>query len=237
MDYFQIIINLLTLTALEIILGIDNVIFIAIVTNQLPRAKQHSARRLGHGLALLGRYALLLMIMWVVHLNHPLFSLFSKVFTGHDIFIILGGTFLFCKATWEIVGEFNPINKNSKKRKKIISVFYAMVQIVIFDLLFSLDSILTAVGLTQALWIMAVAITIAVLIALSASDFLSRFIHNNPSIKMLALSFLLLIGVELVAEGLGFSIPKAYIYFVMLFSLFLECLNTYRNKRRRMPRP
>lgn len=232
MDVFQLIINLGTLTLLEIILGIDNLVFIAIVSNRVAETKQKSARRIGLALALFGRFALLLAIMWIIKLNNPLFEIFSKVFSGRDIFMIAGGLFLLIKATWEIHAEFEPVaSDNIIKTKKHISFTSAIIQIIIFDIIFSLDSILTAVGLTQHLWIMMIAITIAVIIMLIASEPLSRFIKHNPSIKMLALSFLLLIGTVLVADGFGYEIPKGYIYFAIFFSLFLEGLNTYRSRR------
>ncbi|OGT39950.1 MAG: hypothetical protein A3E81_02200 [Gammaproteobacteria bacterium RIFCSPHIGHO2_12_FULL_36_30] len=234
MDIFQIIINLGTLTLLEIILGIDNLVFIAIVSNRVAETKQKSARQIGLALALFGRFALLLMIMWIIKLSAPLFEVFSKSFSGRDIFMIAGGLFLLVKATWEIHEEFQPVESlHFGKLKKHISFMSAIIQIIIFDIIFSLDSILTAVGLTQHLWIMMIAITIAVIIMLIASEPLSRFIKNNPSIKMLALSFLLLIGTVLVADGFGYVIPKGYIYFAIFFSLFLEGLNTYRSRRAR----
>lgn len=232
MDLFQIIINLTTLTALEIILGIDNLVFIAIVSNRLPREKQKTARRTGLALALIGRLLLLLMIMWIIKLNAPLLHLFSKTFSGRDIFMILGGGFLLVKATWEIHHEFEPEENETNMLVKKYRVFLSsIIQIIIFDLIFSLDSILTAVGLTNQLWIMMIAIVIAVIIMLIASEPLSRFIKENPTIKMLALSFLLLIGTVLIADGFGYAIPRGYIYFSICFSLFLEGLNTIRNKR------
>lgn len=234
MDLFQLAINLGTLTLLEIILGIDNLVFIAIVSNRLPDHKQEVARRVGLSLALLGRFSLLLMIMWVIQLSTPLFSVASKHFSGKDIFMFLGGVFLLVKATMEIHQEFEPGDHKGKvKKRKHIRFFSAIIQIVIFDIIFSLDSILTAVGLTKQLWIMMVAITIAVIIMLLASAPLSQFIHKHPSIKMLALSFLLLIGVVLVADAFGYAIPKGYIYFSIFFSLFIESLNIYRNHRKR----
>ena len=234
MDLFQLAINLGTLTLLEVILGIDNLVFIAIVSNRLPEAKQQTARRIGLALALLGRFSLLLMIMWIVLLKAPLFSIASKHFSGKDIFMFLGGIFLLVKATMEIHQEFEPSDTQSEiKKRKPIGFVSAIIQIFIFDIIFSLDSILTAVGLTQQLWIMMIAITIAVIIMLIASAPLSVFIHKHPSIKMLALSFLLLIGVVLVADAFGYAIPKGYIYFSIFFSLFIESLNLYRNHRKK----
>lgn len=232
MDLFQLAVNLGTLTLLEIILGIDNLVFIAIVSNRLPDSKQQLARRIGLSLALLGRFSLLLMIMWIIRLNAPLFSVFSKHFSGKDIFMFLGGIFLLVKATIEIYQEVeSDDNQRKTKTKKHIKFASAIIQIVIFDIIFSLDSILTAVGLTRQLWIMMIAITVAVIIMLIASAPISQFIHKHPSIKMLALSFLLLIGTVLVADAFGYVIPKGYIYFSIFFSLFIESLNIYRNRK------
>jgi predicted tellurium resistance membrane protein TerC len=202
------------------------------VSNRLPQAKQKMARRTGLALALFGRFALLLMIMWIIKLNAPLFSVFSKELSGRDIFMILGGGFLLVKATLEIHQEFEPEdNQLNRKKKKYIGFLSAIIQIIIFDIIFSLDSILTAVGLTKELWIMMIAIVIAIFILILASEQLSRFIKDHQSIKMLALSLLLLIGTVLIADGFGYYIPKGYLYFSIFFSLFLEGLNTYRNRR------
>ncbi|MCX7121951.1 MAG: TerC family protein [Gammaproteobacteria bacterium] len=232
MDLLQISLNLATLTLLEIVLGIDNLVFVAIVSSRLPPVHQKSARRIGLSLALLGRFALLLAIMWIIKLNTPLFSVYAKSFSGRDIFMILGGLFLLVKATWEIHHELQPKKNYHTKKRKYIGFTSAIIQIIIFDIIFSLDSILTAVGLTKQLWIMMIAITIAVIIMLISSEPLSRFIDRHPAIKILALSFLLLIGTVLVADGFGYSIPKGYIYFSIFFSLFIEFLNEYRHKTR-----
>lgn len=232
MDAAQFTITLATLTALEIILGIDNLVFIAIVSNRLPVAKQTSARRWGLSLALFGRLALLFMITWIIQLKAPLFQIHTKSFSGKDIFMFLGGAFLLCKATWEIHHEFQPTpDNNQSSHRKRIGFFSALIQIIIFDIIFSLDSILTAVGLTPHLWIMMIAICIAIIIMIIASEPLSAFINRNPSIKMLALSFLLLIGVVLIADAWGDAFPKGYIYSAICFSLFLEGLNTYRDRK------
>lgn len=233
MDLFQIGMSLATLTVFEIVLGIDNLVFIAIVTHRLQASKQKSARRVGLSLALFGRFALLFMIMWIIQLNSPLFFFYEKSFSGRDIFMILGGLFLLIKATWEIHYELEPQKeKKNNKTKKHIGFFSAIVQIIIFDIIFSLDSILTAVGLTKELWIMMIAITIAIFIMLILSEPLGRFIHKHPTIKMLALSFLLLIGTILIADGFGYVIPKGYIYFSIFFSLIVEFLNEYRMKNK-----
>lgn len=231
MDLFQLAINLGTLTLLEIILGIDNLVFIAIVSNRLPQVKQKFARRLGLALALFGRFALLLAITWIIKLSTPLFTVHSKTFSGRDIFMLLGGLFLLVKATMEINNELEPEKTVKQTKKKHLKFISAIAQILIFDIIFSLDSILTAVGLTTHLWIMMIAITIAVFMMILASEPISRFIQTHPSIKMLALSFLLLIGTVLIADAFGYSVPKGYIYFSIFFSLFLESLNIYRRKR------
>lgn len=232
MDIFQFSINLATLTLLEIILGIDNLVFLAIITNRLPERQQRSGRRIGLMLALLGRFALLAMISWIIRLNTPLFAVFGKHFSGRDIFMMVGGAFLLCKATLEIHQECEPQRNNlSEHQKKHLTFFSALIQLIIFDMLFSLDSILTAVGLTKYLWIMMIAITIAVIIMLFASEPLSLYIKQNPTIKMLALSFLVLIGTVLIADGFGYAIPKGYVYFSICFSLLVEFLNTYRKRR------
>ncbi len=232
MDYSTFLMDLATLTILEIILGIDNLVFIAIVSNRLPVSQQQLARRLGLALALLARYLLLMMIMWIVQLKQPLFSFLSHEYSGRDIFMFLGGLFLLIKGTWEIHNEMEPPKEGTKHVRKVAGFFFwTIVQIIIFDLIFSLDSILTAVGLTSHIWIMMIAITIAVILMIIASNPLSKFIQKHPTIKMLALSFLLLIGVVLIADGLGFYIPRSYIYSAIFFSFFVEGLNAYRRKR------
>ncbi|MCX7124707.1 MAG: TerC family protein [Gammaproteobacteria bacterium] len=220
------------MTLLEIVLGIDNLVFIAIVSSRLPAATQKLARRVGLSLALFGRFLLLLMIMWIIKLSTPLFSLYTHSFSGRDIFMILGGIFLLVKATWEIHHELEPEDTHNPKKRKNITFFSAIIQIIIFDIIFSLDSILTAVGLTKKIWIMMIAITIAVFIMLIASEPLSRFIDRHPTIKMLALSFLLLIGTVLIADGFGYFIPRGYIYFSIFFSLMIEFLNQRRTRRK-----
>jgi predicted tellurium resistance membrane protein TerC len=231
---FEFIINLGTLTLFEIILGIDNLVFIAIVSQRLPSKRQKSARRVGLFLALFGRISLLLSIMWIIKLSAPLFTLLDHSFSGRDIFMFLGGGFLLAKATWEIHHEIeSPDSQDKVAPKKHISFLSAIVQIIIFDIIFSLDSILTAVGLTKHLWIMIIAIVIAIIIMLLATEPLSRFIKKHASIKMLALSFLLLIGTTLIADGFGYDIPKGYIYFSIFFSLFIESMNIIRKKRKK----
>lgn len=232
MDFFQIGINLITLTIFEIILGIDNLVFLAIVTNRLPSHQQKIGRRIGLLLALFGRLVLLVLIMWIIQLNRPVLHLLQWNFSGRDIFMILGGVFLLSKATWEIHQECESLEDNDTLSSKThITFLSALIQVVIFDAIFSLDSILTAVGLTNELWIMMIAIVIAIVIMIVASEPLSLFIKRNATIKMLALSFLVLISVVLIADGFGYAIPKGYIYFSICFSLFFEFLNSYRKRR------
>ncbi|EKD92169.1 MAG: TerC family integral membrane protein [uncultured bacterium] len=234
MDYGALLIDLITLTALEIILGIDNLVFVAILSNRLPKSQQCLARRTGLILALFARYGFLLAIIWIVQLKNPLFNFLSHTVSGRDIFMFLGGLFLLVKGTWEIHNEIEPrsIEKEKSKKEKRYNIFWlTIIQIIIFDLVFSLDSILTAVGLTTHLWIMMIAITIAMVLMILSSNPLSIFIQKHPAVKMLALSFLLLIGVVLISDGLGLHIPRAYIYCSIFFSLFVEALNAYRRKK------
>jgi predicted tellurium resistance membrane protein TerC len=232
MDITIILINLATLTALEIILGVDNLVFISIVTSRLPIHQQARARRIGLALALFGRYALLCTAGWIVQLNAPLFNIFSKDFSWHNLFMLCGGAFLLIKGTLEIHHEIDPPHDSATQQNSYKKFSLCILQILLFDLVFSLDSILTAIGLTTELWIMAIAITIAVIAMILTSEPVSRFVNNHPSIKILALSFLLLIGMVLVAEGFSYSIPKGYIYFSISFSLLVESLNIARIKKR-----
>jgi len=220
------LIALSTLTAMEIVLGIDNIIFIAILVGKLPKHQQEKARSLGIGLALIMRLGLLFSITWVMRLTEPLFTLFDKSFAGRDLILLGGGLFLIAKATFEIHDklesgeeEVHAIKGGGKRLGSIL------IQIMILDIVFSLDSVITAVGMASHLWIMVVAMVIAVGVMLLASRSISDFVHRHPTIKILALSFLILIGVMLTAEGLGGHIGKGYIYFAMTFSLVVEMLN------------
>ncbi len=227
----DILISLLTLTILEIILGIDNLVFLSIISQKLPEAQQALARRIGLSLAWIMRLVLLAFAVWLVGLTKPVITLFGYGVSWRDIFLILGGLFLLMKATQEIHVEMEPRDKVFSSHKKSAVFFWIILQIVCLDVVFSLDSILTAIGLTNRFWLMATAITIAILVMLFASEPLSRFINRHPTIKMLALSFLMLIGMMLLADGFGFHIPRGYIYFAMGFSLFVEFLNIIRRKR------
>jgi len=217
-------IALSTLTVLEIVLGIDNIIFISILSTKLPPPQQRPARRLGLGLAMLMRIALLLGITWVMRLSTPLFSVMSHPVSGRDLILILGGLFLLAKATFEIHDKLE--GEHGRASTRVAASFGAViVQITLLDIVFSLDSVITAVGMANRIGVMIAAVVIAVVVMLFAADPISRFVEAHPTVKMLALSFLLLIGMALVAEGVGQHIPKGYVYFAMGFSVFVEMLN------------
>jgi len=216
-------IALLTLTVLEIVLGIDNIIFISILAGKLPHAQQAKARTLGLGLAMLTRIALLISLTWVMTLTQPLFTLFRE-FSGRDLILILGGLFLIAKSTHEIHDKLEGAAEG--ERKPIVSTFVAVIiQIILLDIIFSLDSVITAVGMAQHISIMVIAVVIAVIFMMFFAKYISDFVHKHPTVKMLALAFLLLIGVALIAEGFDQHIPKGYIYFAMAFSVLVEMLN------------
>lgn len=228
----DIILSLSTLTILEIILGIDNLIFLSIISQRLPIRQQKVARRVGLMLALALRLILLASAVWIVKMSTPLFTLFGYQFSGRDIFLIAGGVFLLAKATQEIHVEIDIDEEDKRTIPHRSSFSSVIIQIGLLDIVFSLDSILTAIGLTDRYWLMATAILIAISCMLLLTESLSQFIEKNPTIKMLALSFLILIGMVLIADGLHFHIPRGYIYFAMGFSLFIEMLNIIRRKRR-----
>jgi len=213
-----------TLTALEIVLGVDNVVFISILAGKLPGEQREKARRLGLGLAMFVRILLLLSIAWVVKLTAPLFNVLHQEISGRDLILFLGGLFLLAKSTHEMHGQLEG-DEGHSSRGAAASFSSVIVQILLLDIIFSLDSVITAVGMADDVGVMIAAVIVAVGFMLVFSGALSRFVDKHPTIKMLALSFLLLIGVSLVAEGLEFHIPKGYIYFAMAFSLFVEVLN------------
>jgi predicted tellurium resistance membrane protein TerC len=216
-------IALLTLTALEIVLGIDNIIFISILSGKLPSEQQKKARTLGLALAMLTRIGLLLSISWVMRLTTPLFTIFRE-FSGRDLILVVGGLFLIAKSTHEIHDKLE--GAATSGRKPIVSTFAGVIfQIILLDIIFSLDSVITAVGMVQHLSIMIVAVVIAVIFMMFFARVISDFVHDHPTVKMLALAFLLLIGAALIAEGFDTHIPKGYIYFAMAFSVFVEMLN------------
>ena len=218
------LIAFVTLTALEIVLGIDNIVFVAILTGKLEQSQQSSARRIGLSLAMIMRILLLLTLSWIMGLVAPLFNVMGQDISGRDLILLIGGFFLIGKSTFEIHermegGEHGP---NDKKKVSYASV---LVQIMLLDIVFSLDSVITAVGMAQHVEVMIAAVVAAVAVMMIFANSVSAFIARHPTIKVLALSFLLLIGVMLVADGLGQHIPKGYIYFAMTFSLFVEMLN------------
>jgi predicted tellurium resistance membrane protein TerC len=226
-------IALLTLTALEIVLGIDNIVFISILTGKLPPEQRERGRRVGLLAAMGMRILLLLAIGWVVGLEQPLFTVLGHDVSGRDLILLGGGLFLLAKATWEIHGRLEG-DEHDRKAPAVTSFGAVIVQIMILDIVFSLDSVITAVGMANDIAVMIAAVVIAVLVMLVASGPVSALIERHPTLKMLALSFLLLIGVVLVAEGLGQHIEKGYIYFAMGFSVLVEALNI-RATRPRVP--
>ncbi len=217
-------IALATLTALEVVLGIDNIIFISILSGRLPAHQQARARFIGLVLALVGRIALLLSLAWIMRLTEPVFTVLGAAISGRDIILLLGGLFLLAKSTHEIHNKIEHTT-GSVPATKAATFQSVLVQIFLLDLVFSLDSVITAVGMVDIVPVMITAIVIAILFMMVSAGAVSRFIEKNPTIKMLALSFLLMVGVALIAEGLDFHIPRGYIYFAMAFSIFVEMLN------------
>ena len=225
------LIALATLAALEIVLGVDNVVFIAILTGRLPVRQRESARRLGLTLALGIRIGLLFTISWMMGLTRPLLAVLGHAFTGRDLILIGGGLFLVGKATWEIYDklEVEHVERAGAGRAQFVAV---LAQILLLDIVFSLDSVITAVGMANRLEVMVAAMVIAMLVMLASMGAVAGFVERHPSVKILALSFLLLIGAVLVADGMGQHVSKAYIYVAMAFSLFVELLNLRYRKRR-----
>ena len=232
-------VSLATLAGLEIVLGIDNLVFIAILTNRLPEPQRPLARKVGLALALLSRLALLATIAWIVTLTRPLFSVAGLGLSWRDLILIGGGLFLIMKATREIhhevEGDAEP-EHGVAGRAAVRASFAAIVaQIAVVDIIFSLDSVITAVGMADRLWVMVLAVVIAMLLMITASTPLGNFVSSHPTVKVLALSFLLMIGVVLIADGLHFHIPKGYVYFSLAFSILVEALN-FRARARRAAR-
>lgn len=223
--------SFITLTILEVVLGIDNLVFLAIISQRLPKHKQAKARKIGLTLAWVTRLLLLASAIWLTKLTTPLFTLFDYEFSGRDIFLISGGLFLLVKATQEIHAELEPEHVDPVILAKKSSFGLVVTQIALLDIVFSLDSVLTAIGLTQKFYLMAAAITVAIIAMLFASEPLSAFVEKHPTIKMLALSFLILIGAVLIADGFHTHIPRGYIYFAMAFSLLVEFLNHLKRRR------
>ena len=228
----QIWIGLLTLTLLEIVLGIDNVVFISIVAGKLPAEQQDRARRAGLGLAMFMRILLLLSLTWIMGLTHPLVSIFGLDITGRALILIAGGLFLIAKSTREIHLKLEEGGERGIARKRA-TFAGVLLQILVLDVIFSLDSVITAVGMVDHVAVMIAAVMLAVAVMMFFAGMVSRFVERHPTIKMLALSFLLLIGVNLIGDGLGFHIPKGYTYFAMGFSVFVEMLNLKVRKRKR----
>jgi predicted tellurium resistance membrane protein TerC len=226
-------IGLFTLTMLEIVLGIDNVVFISILAGKLPAEQRERARRLGLALAMVTRILLLLSLSWIVRLTAPLFTIIGHEISGRDLVLILGGLFLLGKSTHEIHGSLEG-EEGEKSRRVAPSFASVLVQILLLDVVFSLDSVITAVGMVDEIAVMIAAVIIAVGFMLAFSGAISRFVHEHPTIKMLALSFLILIGVTLVGEGFDQHISKGYIYFAMGFSVAVEMLNL-RLRRKAAP--
>ncbi len=227
-------IALATLTALEIVLGIDNIIFISILVGRLPAHQRAFARKMGLGLAMLARLALLFSISWVMGLTEPWFTLLNQEISGRDIVLIGGGLFLLFKSTHEIHNSLEGVDEHGPK---VVAAGLGMVlvQIAILDIVFSLDSVITAVGLVDQVSIMAIAIILAVAVMLLAAKSIGDFVDKHPTIKMLALSFLILVGVTLMIEGFDVHVPKGYIYFAMAFSVAVEALNIRIRKKETDP--
>jgi predicted tellurium resistance membrane protein TerC len=220
----EALIALVTLTVLEVVLGIDNVIFISILAGKLPHSQQNRARQLGLGLAMGTRILLLASLAWIARLTDPLFTVLDVHISGRDLILIAGGLFLLAKATREIHDKLEG-GEGHASAKVAASFTSVIIQILLLDVVFSLDSVITAVGMAQDLWVMIAAVVIAVGIMLVAAGSISDFVNRHPTVKMLALSFLLLIGLSLLVDGLHQHIPKGYIYFAMGFSVFVEMLN------------
>ena len=217
-------IALLTLTVLEIVLGIDNIVFISILAGKLPAAQRERARKVGLMLAMVMRVALLLSITWVMRLTNPLVEVFSQEISGRDLILIVGGLFLLAKSTREIHDKLE--GEEGHASAKVVASFNAViVQIMLLDVVFSLDSVITAVGMAEDVAVMIIAVIVAVGVMLLSSSAIGEFVERHPTVKMLALSFLILIGMSLMAEGFDQHIPKGYIYFAMGFSVFVEMIN------------
>ncbi|MFJ5447203.1 TerC family protein [Methylobacillus methanolivorans] len=230
-------IALATLTALEIVLGIDNIIFISILVGRLPEKQRNAARRLGLSLAMIARLALLFSISWVMGLTQPWFEFAGLEISGRDLILIGGGLFLLAKATHEIHNSLEGADEHGEANVAVNSMGMVLVQIAILDIVFSLDSVITAVGLADHVEVMAAAIIIAVGVMLFAAKSIGNFVDNHPTIKILALSFLILVGVTLMVEGFDVHVPKGYIYFAMAFSVAVEMLNINMRKRMSKRKP
>ena len=230
----QVWIAFATLTALELVLGIDNIVFISILAGKLPADQQKKARLVGLGLAMLMRVGLLFSLSWIISLTAPLFTVLGQEISGRDLVLIGGGLFLIGKATHEIHGKLEG-EEGSGSVRVAPSFTSVIVQILLLDIVFSLDSVITAVGMVDEIWIMIAAVVVAILFMMAFASPISNFVDRHPTVKMLALSFLLLIGVTLLAEAFDRHIPKGYIYFAMAFSVFVEMLNLRLRKSHAAP--
>ncbi|GJL72860.1 MAG: membrane protein [Nitrosomonas sp.] len=228
-------IALATLTALEIVLGVDNIIFISILVGRLPETQREFARKLGLGLAMMTRLALLFSITWVMGLTEPWFTVFTYEISGRDVILVGGGLFLVAKATHEIHNSLEGVIERDSAQVAAAGFGMVLVQIALLDIVFSLDSVITAVGLVDEIAIMAIAIILAVGVMLIAANAIGNFVDNHPTIKILALSFLILVGVTLMVEGFNVHVPKGYIYFAMAFSVTVEMLNIRMRKKKLSP--
>jgi len=226
---FNVWTSLLTLTVLEIVLGIDNIVFLSIASSRLPKSRRPEARRIGLALALIMRIALLSSIAFIIHLSEPIVTIFGQAFSWRDLVFFAGGIFLLTKGTREIHHLVDGDDEEMHARGA--TFFSVIVQIAIFDLVFSIDSVITAVGMAEHLPVMIAAVVIAIIIMLIASGPVSEFVHRYPTVKMLALSFLLLIGMTLIADALHFHIPRGYLYFAVGFSILVEFLNQSAMRR------
>jgi len=227
---------LLTLTAMEIVLGIDNIVFLTILVGRLPRHQQAKARSIGLILALGTRLLLLFSLSWVMGLTQPLFTILTKEISGRDLILLSGGLFLMAKATHEIHDKIEGEASQHTPKAKKGSFASSLIQIALIDIVFSLDSVITAVGMAKEIWIMVTAMIVSVGVMLVSAGAIGDFVERHPTVKLLALSFLLLIGVMLVAEGSGTHVDKGYIYFAMAFSLVVEMLNLRYHKKQGVPK-
>ena len=224
-------IGFLTLTLLEIVLGIDNVVFISILVGKLPESQRERARKIGLGLAMIMRILLLLSLSWIIRLTAPLFTVVGQEISGRDLVLIVGGLFLLAKSTHEIHAALE--GEEGEKSRRVAPSFTAvLIQILLLDIVFSLDSVITAIGMVDEVAVMIAAVVVAVGFMLGFSGAISRFVHDHPTVKMLALSFLILIGMTLIGEGFDQHIPKGYVYFAMAFSVAVEMLNLRAKKKR-----
>lgn len=238
MDVFSIALSILTLTILEIILGIDNLVFLSILTEKLPAAERKRARYWGLSFAWMTRLMLLASAIWIVHLKDPVLEIYEFAFSFRDLFLLVGGVFLILKATQEIGYEIEDKHLEEEENPQKVARGFRIVvtQVAIMDIIFSLDSVLTAIGITENFLVMAIAITIAIIVMIWSSHSVGLFIEKNPTVKMLALCFLMLIGIMLIADGLHFHIPRGYLYFAMIFALSIEGLNMLKRDRQRRKR-